>query len=123
MSKPSSSRRKPQSFLSRNPWLTAPIDWFDALLTPRHWPRIADAGADTLAKVTSPDSTVLGAALAPFTGVVGASNSTNTQDFAGHYSRLDWRVRKFVWSSVWTGTVLFRYRPKQASVPRSKSRS
>ena len=72
MSKPTSSRPNAELIFSKNPWLTAPIDWIDNLLTPRHWPRIADAGADALAKVTSPDSTAIGAVLAPFTGVFGA---------------------------------------------------
>ncbi len=105
-----------QSFLARNPWLTAPVDWIDTLLTPRHWPRMAEAGAAALATMSRPDSTALAAFLARFTGVVAALTA-QLRKLSPAYRRLDWEVRKFIWSLVWTVTVLYRYRPKVAWAP------
>jgi len=96
--------------------VTAPIDWVDALLTPRHWPRLAEAGATALARVGRPDSTALAAVLTPLASIVGAPTAQLRRLSPG-YCRLDWRVRQSVWSLVWTGTVLFKYRPKRASMP------
>src|SRR5262245_61395183 len=111
-----SSQPSAQVFLARYPWLTAPLDWLDSLLTPRQWPRLADAGAAAFSGVSHPDSTQLTAILSLFTGIIGAL-SAQLRKLSPAYCRLDWRVRKLIWMLIWGGTVLFRYRPKRVWPP------
>ena len=83
-----------QDIQERLPWVMKPVELIDAALTPRRW------------------KCLLG-------GFVG-SWRTNRIIANPVFRRLNWPIRRLIWSMLWGATVVYKSRPKKVPVPRSE---
>jgi hypothetical protein len=104
-----------QAFYRRAPWVRLPIDLLDRLTTARHWIGLAEYVNNW--RGLRPDSTRLARILAALTGTIGAP-AARLRARNSACRRVDWAIRKSVWSVLWSATVCFRFRPRRAWKPR-----
>ncbi len=106
-----------QAFYRRQQWIRVPIDFLDRLFTARQWIGFADHVNSW--RYLRPDSTRLARALCAVTRPIGAAKAGFRARSAG-YRRVDWAIRRFFWSVIWSMTVAYRFRPRRVWKPRKE---
>jgi lipoxygenase len=110
-----------QAIQERFPWIMKPVEVIDAALTPSRWKCALGFEKRGVRHAVRVDSTRL---TRKFIKHSGNGESTNSGYGAGvsFLDRVDWRVRKFFWSTLWSSAVVTRLRPKKVRVPRSEKK-
>jgi Lipoxygenase len=103
-----------QAIQEKFPWIMKPFDVFEAVSTPSRWKCALGLEKEGARHAVRVDSTRLAQKF-----VENSSKGDSTHgDGSSFLDRLDWRVRKFFWATLWCAAVITRLRPKKVPVPR-----
>ncbi len=104
-----------QSLYRRAPWIRIPVDFLDRLTTARQWIGFAEYANGW--RFLKPDSTRFARAACIVTSPLGGAMSRLRARSPG-FRRVDWAVRKFFWTLLWSMTVAYRFGPRRVWRPR-----
>jgi hypothetical protein len=104
-----------QALYRRAPWLRLPFDLLDRLITVRHWIGFVDYLNSW--RFPPRGSTRFAHALLVVTRPIGAATAW-LRARSAFFGAIDWGIRKFVWSGLWSATIAYRYRPRRPWKPR-----
>lgn len=93
-----------------------PIEVIEAALTPSRWRCALGLDRESARHAVKVDSTALAQRFVNHSGN-GISTNSGHSDGSSFLDHLDWRIRKFFWSTLWCAAVVTRLRPKKVRVP------
>jgi hypothetical protein len=106
-----------QAVQERFPWLMIPLDIADAATSARRWICLQERVRGWVIRTFGFDSLRIAQFLSAIFGVFTPVR-VKLVTSSSVLMHLDWATRRFVWSLLWGGTVLYRSSPKKAPIPR-----
>src|SRR5262249_28647552 len=109
-----------QALQRRYPWIMAPVELLEFLVTPSRWACLFSRVARALTRLLAPDTTGLGRLLIRVVDALAPLRSMLLPKSAA-LRWLDWHSRKAFWMLVWVAAVAGQRWPRKAPMPRDES--